>query len=197
MGKEKLYRLDVGHGDIQEVPLLPVHQAGRGQGSDLLKQGDPHGGQQLVGPGVRDHTLHIPSQHNEQGGEGHQPGKHPEGALHPPGAPEQQQSAKAHNPHLGQVAHNTGQGGHSQRPLYRGGDAQQASCHMGNRIGKPFRHGSSPPLPGAPIGPVLPLSGGKGPALPSAPGGCHAGRWRRFPAHKSHRRCEWWTAGGR
>ena len=54
VGKEKLHRLNVGHGDIQDVPLLPVHQAGGGQGPDLLKQGDPHGGQQLVGPGVGD-----------------------------------------------------------------------------------------------------------------------------------------------
>ena len=61
VGKEKLHRLNVGHGDIQDVPLLPVHQAGGSQGPDLLKQGDPHGGQQLVGPGVGDHALHIPA----------------------------------------------------------------------------------------------------------------------------------------
>ena len=197
MGEEKLHCLNVGHGDVQDVPLLPVHQAGGGQGPDLLKQGDPHGGQQLVGPGVGDYALHIPSQHDEQGGEDHQPGKHPGGALHPPGAAEQQQGAKAHNPHLGQVPQDAGQGGHRQRPLHRGSDAQQPARHPGDGIGKPLRHGPSPPLLCAPAGPVPPPGGGRGPAPPSAPHGCPVGQWRRFPAHRSHRRCEWWTAGGR
>ena len=111
MGEEKFHRFNVRNGNIQNIPLFPVHQAGGSQLPDSLVQMHPHTGQKPIRPRMGDHALGIPSQDDEQGGKRRQPAVQPGGAPDHPRAGQQQQRAKAHQPHLGKIPDNAGKRG--------------------------------------------------------------------------------------
>lgn len=68
--KEKFNGFNVGNGNVEDVALLPVHQAGGSQLAQSDKQVGAHVREQRVGAGVGDHTLNVTAQDNQKGAQG-------------------------------------------------------------------------------------------------------------------------------
>ena len=120
MGEKELDGLNVRNSDVQNVPLLPAHQAGRGQGTQFFIESNPQMGQEMVGSCMGHHAFYIPAYHNQSGAD---PRCNPPrgGGGQPAGAGQEGKGAKPHQPHLRQVSHYAGQGGESELPFHWGG----------------------------------------------------------------------------
>ena len=82
--------------DIEDIPLILIHQAGGRQQAENLIQADPHPGQEFIGSGMGDYAFHIAAGHDEKCGENHKSSKDPGGAVSHFGAGHKKQGAKAH-----------------------------------------------------------------------------------------------------
>ena len=66
VSKEKFDGFNVRYGDVHQISLFPVHQAGGSQTADGTKQLHPHMRQQPVGAHMGNHTLQIPADHDQR-----------------------------------------------------------------------------------------------------------------------------------
>ena len=119
MGEEIFNGFNIRDSDIEDIPLILIHQAGGRQQAENLIQADPHPGQEFIGSGMGDYAFHIAAGHDEKCGENHKSSKDPGGAVIHFSAGHKKQGAKAHQAHLRQISQNAGQCGNSQSSLDR------------------------------------------------------------------------------